>query len=114
MSHQINSLELAIIVVWVHLPPLAMAALALNAWWRRRPGIGMARKVWASMMLVLLSLGLSMAFIVLAPAGWGSSLGLRDKPFMWAPFAFVAVGLALVPSLWLMQAGRRQNSATRS
>lgn len=42
-----------------------------------------------------------------APAGLGPYIGTRDRPVMWAPFAFVAVALALPVVIWWAARGHQ-------
>jgi len=104
-------LELLLMLVWVLCPPLAVAALVLRAVHARMGSPGTWRMVQAGVLLVLLSFVLAGALVVCGPSAWSHWLGLRDEPVTWAPFAFLAVALALPPSVWwIRRAGRSRRN----
>ena len=69
--------EFALILAWVLLPPVVLALI-----------------------LVVASACISLAMMFSSPLGLGSYIGIRDTPVMWAPFAFIAVALALPIAIW--------------
>lgn len=96
-------LELLFMLTWVLCPPLVIAALVLRAVHARMGSPGTWRTVQAGVLLVLLSFVVAGTLVVFGPSAWSHWLGLRGEPVMWAPFAFLAVALALPPSVWLMR-----------
>jgi hypothetical protein len=92
--------EFAFVLVWLLLPPLVLASTALVLLCRRPARRTVSHTVGAVTILVVFSFSLAFAFVALGPPGPGPSLGLRDEPVMWAPFAFIAVALAFPLAAW--------------
>jgi hypothetical protein len=54
----------------------------------------------------VLSCLVALAMVAFGPKSLGNYIGIKDTPFMWAPFAFIAVSIAFpFTALWLRQAG---------
>lgn len=104
MERRLFPSEFLLILVWVLFPALVIGFMALFAY-RVRAGASVLRTVQAGAMMTLLSFALAIMFVMYGPTGLARWLGLRDTPVMWAPFAFVAVLLALPASIWWMQSG---------
>jgi hypothetical protein len=104
MESRLFPSEFLLILVWVLLPALVLGLVALFAY-RVRAGANVLRTVQAGTVMTSLSFALCMVFVLYGPAGLPRWLGLRDSPVVWAPFAFVAVLLALLPSIWWMRFG---------
>ena len=98
--------EFAFVLVWLLLPPLVLASAALVLLRRGRARRTVSQTMGAVTILVVVSFALAFAFVAWGPPGLGPSLGMRDEPVMWAPFAFIAVALAFPIAAWW--ASRRQ------
>ena len=96
-------IELLLILAWVLLPALIMGSVVLACYRAMNNEPSLLRTVQACMRMTVLSSCLSLLFVVFGPAWLGPQLGLRDDPVMWAAFAFIAVFLALPPSIGLMR-----------
>lgn len=96
--------EILLIMAWVLFPALLIGFIALFAY-RVRAGFSVLRAVQACTMMTILSFASCIVYVVYGPAVSSRWLGLRDAPVVWAPFAFVAVLLALPPSIWWMRLG---------
>ena len=46
-----------------------------------------------------------MAFVVAWPPSFARFLAMRDTPFLWAPFAFLAVAFSFPVALWWARRG---------
>ncbi|MFY8116789.1 MAG: hypothetical protein ACOVLH_03210 [Roseateles sp.] len=95
-----SAAEFALVLAWLLLPPLALAMAVLLWLHRRNAGRPLRRTAAAMAVLVLASAGIALGFVLASPPGIGRWLGVRDTPLMWAPFAFIAAGLALPLALW--------------
>jgi hypothetical protein len=95
-----SATEFALVLAWLLLPPLTLAMVVLLWLHRRNAGRPWRRTAAAMAILMLASAGMALGFVVASPPGIGHWLGVRDTPLMWAPFAFIAVGLALPLALW--------------
>jgi hypothetical protein len=113
MESRLFSSEFLLISAWVLFPALFIGFVALFAYRVRTGNPSLLRTVQAGTMLTLLSCGLSIVFTVYGPAELTPWLGLRDDPVMWAPFAFAAVFLALLPSIWWMRLNIAAGNKTR-
>lgn len=92
--------EFVIVLAWLLVPPLVFAGVALVFLGRKRTRHSACQSVVAVAILVVVSVALASAFVAWGPVGSGSSLGVRDEPVMWAPFAFIAVALAFPIAAW--------------
>jgi ATP/ADP translocase len=92
--------EFVFVLVWLLLPPLVLASVALVLLLRRRTHRTVHRTLGAVTILVVVSFVLAFAFVAWAPPGLGPGLGMRDEPVMWAPFAFIAVAFAFPVAAW--------------
>ncbi len=99
--------EFVVILAWVLLPPMMLAVAVLIALHRRNAGRAVSRTFGAALILLALALCISLGLVVSAPAGLGSYIGIRDTPVVWAPFAFIAVALALPVAIWWAARGAR-------
>lgn len=99
--------EFALILGWVLLPWLSIAIAVLVFLQRRVVGVARGRTAVACVLLVSVSAIFAFALVDLGPIWLGPYLGLRDAPFMWAPFAVVAVALAFPLAVWFARSGRR-------
>lgn len=99
--------EFAVILAWVLLPPVALAIAVLLVLHRRNAGRRVSRTVEAGLILIAASACISLAMVLASPPGFGSYIGIRDTPVMWAPFAFIAVALALPVAIWWAARGRQ-------
>lgn len=99
--------EFTIVLAWVLFPPcfLAFVALAVVHWRSRKAAL--RSTLVGGVMLVAMSVVLSMAFVVAWPPSFGRFLAMRDTPFLWAPFAFLAVALSFPVALWWARRGAR-------
>lgn len=95
-----TGLEFVVVLGWVILPPLALAVALLVVLHRRNPGRAVSQTVGAVLFLVVASISIAMVIVVAAPPGLGRYIGIRDVPVMWAPFAFIAVAVALPIAIW--------------
>lgn len=95
-----TGLEFVVVLGWVLLPPLALAVALLAILHRRNPGRAVSRTVGAALFLVVASIGIAMGIVVAGPSGLGRYIGIRDVPVMWAPFALIAVAVALPLAIW--------------
>lgn len=101
--------EFVVILAWVLLPPLAIASAVLVFLGRRgQSRYAKRRRVEAWLLLLVLSALLAFVLAAWSPTPLGRYIGIQDTPFMWAPFAFIAVALALVPAAWWSGRGGRQ------
>lgn len=101
--------EFFVIMAWVLLPPILIASVVLAFVGRGGSSrYATRRRIEAWFLMLVLSVLLGFALIVWSPAKLGRYIGIQDTPFMWAPFAFVAVALALIPALWWASRGGRQ------
>lgn len=105
MENRLFPYEFLLILAWVLFPALFIGFVGLAAFRVRTGNSSVLRTVQAGALLTLLSFGLSIVFTVYGPARLASWIGLRDDPVMWAPFSFIAVFLALPPSIWWMRLG---------
>ncbi len=87
--------EFAIVLTGLLLPALILGTIVLVVAQRKEPRSTPARLFQAWIILVALSAVIALGMGVLDLGAIGHYLGVRDEPFMWAPFAFVAVALAL-------------------
>lgn len=96
-----TGIEFVVVLAWVLVPPFAIVSIVLASLGRRGPApYARHRRVEAWLLMLVLSVLLGFAFVVWSPATIGRHIGIQDTPFMWAPFAFIAVALALVPAVW--------------
>ena len=99
--------EFAVILAWVLFPPLVLAIMVLLVLHRRNAHRSVGRTAGASLILVLASICIALGLVAFGPSGLGSYIGIRDEPIMWAPFAFIAVALALPVAIWWAARGVR-------
>ena len=92
--------EFVIVLAWLLLPPLAVAIVVLVGLHFKAVGRAASTTVEATLLLVAVSAGISILMLNVSPVGIGSFIGVRDTPVMWAPFAFLAVLLALPLAVW--------------
>lgn len=92
--------EFLMVLVWLLVPPVLPAIGFLCLLHRKNPGRTVQRTVGAVAILLLMSACFAVGMVILGPASLKEHLGMRDVPFMWAPFAFVATLLALPLSVW--------------
>lgn len=96
-----TSAEFGVLLTWLLLPTLALATTALvlaGRFGTRRTTLRLQVAAW--FLLLVLSTVIAFLFVAFSPSAFGRHLGVRDSPFMWAPFAFIAVALALAPAIW--------------
>jgi len=83
---------------WLLLPPLLVGVLLLT----RSRGNAKVR-LWKQLVILgVVSVVLEVLFLVAGPDHWGRHVGVRDVQVfgwqtMWAPFAWLAVAIALPP-----------------
>jgi hypothetical protein len=99
--------EFALILAWVLFPPCLLAITVLLVLHRKSAGRRVSRTVAAALVLVAASAFFSLVMMFAGPSGLGSYIGIRDTPVMWAPFAFIAVALALPIAIWWAARGRQ-------
>ncbi|WP_436137452.1 hypothetical protein [Acidovorax sp. LjRoot74] len=92
--------EFVLVLAWLLLPPLLLATGFLFLLHKRNPGRTVRRTIGAVAVLFLVSMCFAVGMIILGPASLNRYLGMRDEPFMWAPFAFIATFLALPFAVW--------------
>jgi hypothetical protein len=85
---------------WVLLPPLLLATSILVFVHRRNADRTLRRTAGGVFLLVTFSACIAIGLLVFSPAQLGRYIGIRDNPIMWAPFAFIAVALALPVAMW--------------
>lgn len=102
-----NSLEFVIVLAWLLFPPLAVAVAVLIGLHLKSVGRAASKTVGAALLLVVVSAGISILMLNVGQVGVGRYIGVRDTPVMWAPFAFIAVFMALPVSIWWASRGRR-------
>ena len=100
-----TSPEFAFVLAWLLLPPLLVASAVLAALHYRSPRRKLARTMGAVLLLVCCSTLLSFVFAASGPPSLGRVFGVRDEPFMWAPFAALAVAAALPLAIWWARRG---------
>ena len=101
-----TALEFVIVLAWVLAPGFLIGVAILAVSHRRNPGRPIGRTVGAAFALAFISVCVALGLMFFVPAGLGRYVGLRDTPFMWAPFAFIAVALAMPVALWLAKSGK--------
>lgn len=99
--------EFVVILAWVLLPPVALAITVLIALHRKNAGRTLGRTIGAALILVVASVCIALGLAISGPPGLGPHIGIRDVPVMWAPFAFIAVALALPVAIWWAARGRQ-------
>jgi hypothetical protein len=99
--------EFALILAWVLLPPCLPAIAVLLVLHRKSASRRVSRTVEAALILVAASACIALVMMFSSPPGLGSYIGIRDTPVMWAPFAFIAVALALPIAIWWAARGER-------
>lgn len=99
--------EFLVILAWVLIPPMTLAIAVLVALHRRNAGRAVSRTFGAALILSALAFCISLGWVVSAPPGLGSYIGIRDTPVVWAPFSFIAVALALPVAIWWAARGAR-------
>jgi hypothetical protein len=97
--------EFATVLAWLLLPP-AMLGVAGLVFVHRRSQSTFKSCALACALLLVLSCLVALAMVAFGPKSLGNYIGIKDTPFMWAPFAFIAVSIAFpFTALWLRQAG---------
>jgi hypothetical protein len=105
----VTGIEFVVVLAWVLLPPLAIASAALASVGRSSPVRYLTRRRVESWFLLLaLSILISLAVVIWSPVTLGRYIGVQDRPFLWAPFSFIAVLLAFGPALWWARRGARR------
>jgi hypothetical protein len=99
--------EFVLLLAWLLVPPLAIAVGALVVIHRRSPGRSVARTLGAAFFLALASSLVVFGFITSDPSSWSRALGVRDTPFMWAPFALLSVAVVFPFAAWWVWRGAR-------
>lgn len=99
--------EFTIVLAWVLFPPCFLAFVALAVDHRRSRKANLRSTLVGGVLLVVTSIALSMAFVVASPPSLGRFLAMRDTPFLWAPFAFLAVAISFPVALWWARRGAR-------
>ena len=105
--------EFLVVLIWLVSPPLVMG-LSLLRLWHLRGAMPRTRRFWAAAaLLVVLTALAAFLFVAAGPAWLGRYIGVRDVVIfgfgtMWAPFAFLAVGLALPVAGWWARRGDAQ------
>ena len=102
-----TALEFVIVLAWVLAPGFLLGVAILAVSHRRNPGRPIGRTVGAAFALAFISVCVALGLMFFAPAGLGRYVGLRDTPFMWAPFAFIAAALAMPVALMLDRASEK-------
>ena len=95
-----TKLEFLIVMGCVLLPPLLLTTRILVFVYRRSAGWSLRRTAGGVFLLVTFSACIALGLLVFSPAQLGRYIGIRDNPNMWAPFAFIAVALALPFAMW--------------
>ncbi|WP_066261223.1 hypothetical protein [Hydrogenophaga flava] len=98
-----SPLELALLMGWVLLPPWVLATAVLAALHVSSGTSSLARTGAAVLILLSVSASLALLLLMAGPSGWGSRMGLRDEPVLWAPFAFISVACALPLAIWWLR-----------
>lgn len=102
-----TGIEFSVLLAWLLLPPVSLASVALLLAARVGAHRATPRRLAAAWFLLLaLSIVLALIFVQSDAGGVTRHLGVRDAPVMWAPFAFIAVALALGPAIWLARSGK--------
>jgi hypothetical protein len=102
--------EFVLVFAWLVLLPLVVG-LALLRFWHSRVPMLRARRFWVTAVLfILVTAGITFAFVAAGPTWLGRYIGVRDVVIfgfstMWAPFAYVAAALALPVAGWLSHRG---------
>ncbi len=102
----IHATELALLGLWLLLPPLGLG-LALLAALHGRLGRRIGLHPWrAGLLLVALGIAIAVAFVLIGPAWLARYLAVRDVAILgwrtlWAPFAFGSVAVAFPLAVWL-------------
>lgn len=97
----ITPLELALLLAWLVAVPLLTVWSGWFVLGFRWPALRGFLCVWRLLIHAAVSAVLAFLSVVKGPDRWGSLLGLQDWPFPWAPFAILAVLVALVPVYFL-------------
>lgn len=92
--------EFALILAWVLLPPCVLAIAVLLVLHRKSADRCVSRTIQAALILVGASVCISLVMMFSGTSDLGSYVGIRDTPVMWAPFAVIAVALALPVAIW--------------
>ncbi|WP_213434483.1 hypothetical protein [Noviluteimonas caseinilytica] len=101
--------EFVLLLAWLLGPPMLVGSFFL-VWALRRGGRrALGREVLAWFLLLALSALFAFGMVVVELGSLGYYLRARDAPFLWAPFAFLAVALALPVAVWW---GRRAPPST--
>ena len=103
-----TSPEFVLVLAWLLFPPLLLALVALAVAHRRSPGRKALRTVGAALLLVPVSALLAFCFVASDSSEFARVLGVRDAPFMWAPFAFLAVAASFPLAIWWARRGERR------
>lgn len=96
--------EFTIIFSWLLALPLALGFGGLALVYRR---FRSKLTNYALACVILFAVSVLIAFTIFAygPDSLGKFIGLKDTPFMWAPFAFISVATAFpFVALWLLRA----------
>ena len=97
--------EFTSVLAWLLLPPVLLGVISLALVNLHYQGT-FKRCALACVLLVVLSCLIAFIMVAFGPKSLGSLIGVRDTPFMWAPFAFVAVVVAFpFTALCLRNAG---------
>ncbi|PTU74385.1 hypothetical protein [Pseudomonas mangrovi] len=97
----ITPLELALLLAWLVAVPLLSVWSGWFVLGFRWPALRGFFRVWRLLMHAAVSAVLALLSVIKGPDRWGSLLGFQDWPFPWAPFAILAVLVALVPVYFL-------------
>jgi hypothetical protein len=99
--------EFSIVLAWLLALPLGLGFGGLALVYRRSRS---KRTNYAFACTILLTLSglIAFAFVAYGPDSLGRFIGIKDAPFMWAPFAFISVATAFpFVALWLNRAGAK-------
>lgn len=105
-----TKVELLILLAWLLAPPLLLGWM-LMLYVLKKAGWPARHAFTSCFILPLFSGALAFLMAAFGPSGWGAVIGVKDHPLPWAPFAFIAVGLALPLTLWLVGLARGRSSS---
>ncbi len=97
--------DFLVLLVWVLAPPLLIGLVVLKLLPASQGAGSKKRFGSAALLLAMLAGVMSFLLVVLAPAWLGRFIGMRQIQIFgigtfWAPFAFIAVGLAFPVAAW--------------
>ena len=97
--------ELTTVLAWLIFPPALLGVTGL-VWLHHHNQSTFKRCILACAIFLALSCFIAFSMVVFGPESLGSYLGVKDTPFMWAPFAFISVAIAFpFAALWLRHPG---------